>query len=107
MNSLIDGSRLDNWIGGQRCAPRSGSYLPSVAPAFAEPWIEIPASDARDVDDAVAAACAAYRDGWRTTAAMTRAALLRALAAEVTAHAEELATIECRDNGKPLSLIHI
>ena len=34
MNSLIDGSRLDNWIGGQRRAPRSGSYLPSVAPAF-------------------------------------------------------------------------
>jgi len=103
MTHLIDGSRLDNWIGGQRRAPRSGEYLPSVAPAFAEPWIEIPASDASDVDDAVAAASAAYRDGWRTTAAMTRAALLRALAGEVGAHAEELATIECRDNGKPIA----
>jgi acyl-CoA reductase-like NAD-dependent aldehyde dehydrogenase len=103
MARLTDGSRIDNWIGGERRAPATGEYIASVAPAFAEPWIEIPASDARDVDAAVDAARAAYRGGWRATPAMQRAALLRALAREVTAHAEELATIECRDNGKPIA----
>ena len=34
--------------------------------------------------------------------AMQRAALLRGVATEIAKHAEELATIECRDNGKPI-----
>lgn len=34
---------------------------------------------------------------------MNRAGLLRAAAIEVAKHAEELATIECRDNGKPIA----
>jgi aldehyde dehydrogenase (NAD+) len=35
--------------------------------------------------------------------AMNRAALLRAAAVEIAKHSEELATIECRDNGKPIA----
>lgn len=101
--ALLTGSRIDNWIGGARRAPEAGQYMPSIEPAYARPWIEIPASDASDVDAAVGAAVDAFRGPWSSAPAMTRAGLLRAVAIEVAKHAEELATIECRDNGKPIA----
>jgi aldehyde dehydrogenase (NAD+) len=104
--ALIEGPRIDNWIDGERRAPNAGQYLPSIEPNNAEPWIEIPASDASDVDEAVAAAFAASKPGsgeWRSAPAMIRAGLLRSVANEIAKHAEELATIECRDNGKPIA----
>ena len=103
MAALLNGDRIDNWIGGERQPPRGGAYLPSIAPAFATPWIEIPASDASDVDDAVNAALDAFRGEWRSVPAMTRAGWLRAVAKQIAEHSEELATIECRDNGKPIA----
>ena len=103
MTPLLEGSRIDNWIGGERRAPDSGEYLPSFEPAYARQWLEIPASGPSDIDAAVAAANAAFRGEWRAMAATTRAGLLRSVAGEVAAHAEELATIECRDNGKPIA----
>ena len=95
--------RLDHWIGGARRAPASGTYLPSIEPAFGKVWAEIPEGNADDVDAAVAAATAAFAGGWRDTPAMQRAALLRRAAELVREHADELAEIECRDNGKPLA----
>ena len=103
MAALLEGSRIDNWIGGRRRAPNAGEYLASTEPAFASTWVEIPASDASDIDEAVSAARAAFRGEWGSAAAMQRARLLRALATTVATHAEELATIECRDNGKPIA----
>ena len=100
--SLLTGNRIDHWIGGARVAPANGAYLESVDPSIGKPWIEVPAGDAEDVDAAVAAAKAAFEGPWREMAAMQRAALLRAVAVEIAGHAEELATIECRDNGKPI-----
>ena len=99
---LLTGNRIDHWIGGARVAPAKGAYLESVDPSIGKPWIEVPAGDAEDVDAAVAAAKAAFEGPWREMAAMQRAALLRAVAVEIAGHAEELATIECRDNGKPI-----
>jgi aldehyde dehydrogenase (NAD+) len=101
--AITANGRIDNWIGGRRRAPNAGEYLPSIEPAFASPWIEIPASDASDIAEAVAAASAAFRGEWRSAPAMTRAALLRSVASTIASHAEELATIECRDNGKPIA----
>lgn len=95
--------RLDHWIGGARRAPASGAYLPSIEPAFGKAWAEIPEGDADDVDAAVAAAKAAFEGGWRDAPAMQRAALLRRAAELVRENADELAEIECRDNGKPLA----
>ena len=95
--------RIDNWIGGRRVPPASGGYLDSINPSNAEAWIQVPAGDADDVSAAVDAAKLAYEGAWRTLPAMSRAGLLRAAALEVAKHAEELATIECRDNGKPIA----
>ena len=99
MSPLLNADRIDHWIAGERVAPASGDYLESIDPSVGAPWVEIPAGDATDVDRAVAAAKAAF-PVWRDMAAMQRAALLRAAAVEVGRHADELATIECRDNGK-------
>ena len=101
--TLISGNRIDNWIGGRRRAPNNGAYLESKEPSYARAWIEVPDGDASDVDEAVAAARTAFEGEWRGSMGMTRAALLRATAALVLEHAEELATIECRDNGKPIA----
>ena len=100
---LLSGHRIDHWIAGARVAPRGGRYLESLEPSFDRPWVEIPDGDADDVADAVAAAKEAYRGPLRAMPAMQRAALLRATADQVDRHAEELATIECRDNGKPIA----
>ncbi len=100
--ALLSGDRIDNWIAGARRAPASGEYLESVDPSVGKAWIEVPKGDARDVDAAVSAAKAAFEGPWRDMAAMQRAALLRAAAVRIAAHAEELAAIECRDNGKPI-----
>jgi len=95
--------RLDHWIGGARRAPASGAYLPSIEPAFGKAWAEIPEGNADDVDAAVAAAKAAFEGGWRDAPALQRATLLRRVAELVRENADELAEIECRDNGKPLA----
>lgn len=101
--ALISGDRIDNWIAGRRRAPAAGRYLESLEPSYARAWIEVPDGDAADVDEAVAAARAAFEGGWRDSMGMVRAGLLRAVAGLVAEHAEELATIECRDNGKPIA----
>ena len=102
MAKLLTGNRVENWIGGVRCAPSNGQYLESTNPSTGKVWIHVPNGDADDVAAAVAAAKAAFRGPWRDMPAMQRAGLLRAVAVEIAKHAEELATIECSDNGKPI-----
>ena len=103
MAPLLEGKRIDNWIDGRRVAPGSGDYLESIDPSYAKVWVEVPDGDAADVDLAVVAARAAFEGPWRQLPAMGRAALLRSVAGKIAEHAEELATIECRDNGKPIA----
>jgi acyl-CoA reductase-like NAD-dependent aldehyde dehydrogenase len=62
----------------------------------------LPRADADDVDAAVARAKAAFA-GWRSIAPGERAAHLHALADALSAHREELAQLEARNAGKPIS----
>lgn len=59
--------------------------------------------DADGVDRAVRAADAAFEADWRWRPARERGALLLACAAKLRAHADELAELETRENGKPLT----
>lgn len=102
MAPLLRAERIDHWIDGARVAPANGDYLESIDPSVGKAWIEVAAGDARDVDAAVAAAKAAFAGPWRDMPATQRAGLLRAAGAKIAEHAEELATIESRDNGKPI-----
>lgn len=99
----LEGSRLELFIDGRFVAPRSGSYVPSYDPTTAEPWYEFAQADAADVDAAVRSARAALvNPAWRRLTQTDRGKLVRRLAELVLEHADELAMIECRDNGKLL-----
>jgi aminomuconate-semialdehyde/2-hydroxymuconate-6-semialdehyde dehydrogenase len=95
--------QLANFIGGEQTSPRSGTWLDDVNPATEEVIAQIPDSDGKDVDDAVAAAKAAF-PSWSGTASAERSRLLLKLADLVEANLEELARTESIDNGKTISL---
>jgi aldehyde dehydrogenase (NAD+)/betaine-aldehyde dehydrogenase len=71
-------------------------------PATGEVCATIPRGGEREIDAAVVAARRAYEREWRATTPAQRGALLRALSALITEQADELATLESLDTGKPL-----
>ena len=73
----------------------------TLNPATEAPLADIAAGSARDIDEAVAAAHAAF-PRWKKTSARERAELLRGIAAQIKARRAELARTEVLDNGKPL-----
>src|SRR6202171_4426238 len=73
-----------------------------VNPATEQPVAELEGAGVAETDRAVAAARAAF-PSWRAIAPSDRARLLRRLAALVETHAEELALLETRNVGKPIS----
>jgi acyl-CoA reductase-like NAD-dependent aldehyde dehydrogenase len=70
-------------------------------PATEQPVTTIPQASAEQADAAIARAVAAQRT-WQATAPGERAALLRGFAAQVDAHAEELAGLEVANSGHPI-----
>ena len=73
-----------------------------VNPATEEPIAELDAAGVEETDAAVAAARAAF-PAWRAVAPGDRARFLRRLAGLVEEHGEELALLETRNVGKPIS----
>jgi acyl-CoA reductase-like NAD-dependent aldehyde dehydrogenase len=71
-------------------------------PATENPLAELSSAGVPETDEAVAAAKAAF-PGWRAVAPADRARLMRRLAALVEEHGEELARLETRNVGKPIS----
>jgi acyl-CoA reductase-like NAD-dependent aldehyde dehydrogenase len=90
---LIDGA----WV-----PSRHQGEVPILDPATRQPFHAIAGGDAADVDAAVSAARRAA-PGWAATNPSERGALLGRWADLVMEHVEELAAIEARDVGKPLS----
>jgi acyl-CoA reductase-like NAD-dependent aldehyde dehydrogenase len=90
------------WIGGEWSDAASGETFPTLNPATGEVLAHVAAGGEEDVDRAVRSARAAYRDpAWRRMSPHRRAELLWALSDLIEANAEELATLETLDNGKP------
>ncbi|MBP2082901.1 aldehyde dehydrogenase (NAD+) [Pseudomonas putida] len=99
----LQGSRQQLFIDGQFTVAQSGEFLPSFDPTTGQPWYEFSQADARDVDAAVRSAQAALKGAaWRRMTQTERGKLVRRLGELVAVHADELARIECRDNGKLL-----
>jgi aldehyde dehydrogenase (NAD+) len=99
----LEGSRQGLFIDGKFVAPKSGVYIQSYDPTTAEPWYEFAQGDAADVDAAVRSAKAAFvNPAWRRMTQSERGKLVRRLGELVLENADELAMIECRDNGKLL-----
>jgi len=94
---------LRNFIGGAFAEPRNGAYFDDIEPATGKGIAAIPDSDGADVDDAVHAARRAF-PAWSATPAEQRSRILLGLADLIEQNLEDLARLESRDNGKPLSL---
>ncbi|HLI41559.1 MAG TPA: aldehyde dehydrogenase family protein [Streptosporangiaceae bacterium] len=89
--------------GGEQRPAASGRTITVTNPATSEVLGTVAAGDAEDVAAAVAAAKAAAA-AWAATSQAKRAGYLYALAKAVAAHADELAEIETRDMGKPITV---
>ncbi|MFF2520931.1 aldehyde dehydrogenase family protein [Streptomyces liangshanensis] len=85
-------------IGGTSRAP-AGATFEAVAPATGARLATIARSGAAEVDDAVAAARAAF-PGWRALSYEERSKLLLAFADALDSHADRLAAIDALDIGR-------
>ena len=94
----------DNFIGGAWKPARSGATDPVVEPATGAELDEVASSDAADVDDAVAAAAAAF-GAWSATTPRQRFEMLSKVADAIEADLPKLQDLEVRNVGKPLSII--
>ena len=95
--------RFAHFIDGSAREPAGGGWLQVFDPARGEPWAEVAAGDARDVDDAVNAAGAAF-PAWSALRNSERSRHLETLAAALEARIDDFAHAEARDGGKPYAL---
>ena len=94
---------LRNYIGGQFLTHSGGQWMDNPEPATGSQICRIPLSDASDVDAAVGAARAA-QPAWGSLSHSERADWLDRIADALEARYEEIAALESRDTGKPISL---
>ena len=92
-------------IGGAPVDAADGQTFQVTNPATGGVIASAPLGGREDVNRAVAAAQAAFEDrhGWATWAASKRGRALAKLASLVQDHLEELARLESRNGGKPIS----
>jgi betaine-aldehyde dehydrogenase len=83
-------------------ATRTGATLKVIEPATEQVLAEVREAGIEEADQAVARAKAAF-PAWRALTPRDRAGILRRLAAAVESHAEQLAQLEARNVGKPIS----
>jgi aminomuconate-semialdehyde/2-hydroxymuconate-6-semialdehyde dehydrogenase len=81
----------------------NGRYLDNFNPATGERYSQTPDSDAKDVEEAVGAARAAF-ESWSVTTTEERFKILNRIAELIDDNLEALALAETNDNGKPLWL---
>ncbi len=93
---------VGHWIGGAVTRGSSSRRAPVFDPATGEVAREVVLAEASDVDDAVAAAAAAF-PAWRDTSLTKRTQVLFAFRELLNARAPELAAIITAEHGKVLS----
>jgi betaine-aldehyde dehydrogenase len=89
-------------IGGERVAAAEGRTFDVVNPASATTMATVAEGGVEDVNRAVAAALRAY-ETWGALSPVTRGRRMHKFAGLVEEHAEELALLECRNVGMPIS----
>lgn len=96
-------AHISNYIGGAFIAPAKGKYIENINPATGEIYSQIPDSTTEDINQAVAAAQAAFPQ-WSTTPAEEKFKILNRIAELIDQNLDALALAESNDNGKPLWL---
>lgn len=92
----------DAYYDGAWYKPVGGGYADTINPGTGESLGKVAVCDGADVDRAVAAAQAAYRE-WRDVLPLERAKILKRIAAILRDNAGELAMIDAADGGNPVS----
>src|SRR5262249_61688986 len=90
------------FVNGRSTVGHASGAIEVRDPATEEPIESVPRGTASDVEDAVAAARAAF-PAWRSQVANERALLLHEVARGLRAHQERLVELLCREQGKPWS----
>ena len=90
-------------IGGKSVSSISGKTLEVLSPVDGLAFETIPRGDAADIDLAVKAAQAALNGHWGQLSALERGRLMLKMSQAVLDHAEELALLEAKDTGKPMT----
>lgn len=94
---------LRNYVDGGFVPPDGDRYLENSEPATGVPICRVPLSDSTDVAAAVAAARSS-QPSWGALSPSERADWLDQIANSLENCKEEIATLESRDTGKPISL---
>lgn len=99
--AVVEGVTVDlrHWIGGER-VPSAHTFA-DISPIDETELAQVHAGGAAEVDQAVAAARAAF-PAWAALPVAERSAILRRVAEGVEARVEDLAQVETRDNGSLL-----
>ena len=92
-----------NFVGGKWVDAIDGATQPIINPATEETIAEVPRGSEKDVDRAVKAAAAAF-EGWSDTPPGERSLQLMKLADRLEERTEELAALETRNVGKPITV---
>jgi aldehyde dehydrogenase (NAD+) len=92
-----------HFIGGQWVAASGGGTLSVIDPSTGEAFDELARGNADDIDRAVVAARAALSSTWGTLTATERGRILSKMGQIILSRCEELAQLEARDTGKPLT----
>jgi phenylacetaldehyde dehydrogenase len=96
-------------IDGEWVEAASGRTFPTIDPASEEVLAQVAHGDAEDVERAVRAARRAFAHGspWRRMTPSDRGRLLHRVGDLILEHADELATLESLDNGKPRAIARV
>jgi betaine-aldehyde dehydrogenase len=89
------------YYGGAWHEPASGRYVDTMSPGTGRSLGSVALCGMEDADAAVSAAKRAFVE-WRATVPLERARILKALAAIVREHADELALIDAANCGNPV-----
>jgi aldehyde dehydrogenase len=93
--------RYENYIGGQWTPPSDGAYFENHSPIDGTLIAQFPRSNAKDIALATQAAWAAAK-AWGEKSAMDRSNILLKVADRIEQNANELMSVECWGNGKPM-----
>lgn len=91
-------------IAGKWVPSVSGETIDVINPCDGKPFGKIDRGGKADIDLAVAAAQAALEGAWGRMSATERGRILVKFGTLIVAHAEEIAQIEARDTGKPMTV---
>lgn len=95
-------THLTNFIDGKFVAPEGVTYLPVVSPSDQTVIARVPLSTSTHVDQAVAAAKRAFPE-WSGLTIKQRAGIMMKFHHLMDAHAQELAELIVRENGKNIT----